>query len=263
MWPPSEYRGLYLYPRVHPLWHKSRVDAAAPDTAAFPRYADAGSEEVVLRPGDVLYLPPYTFHAVESLTPSVSLATLSHDDAVRDRMEQIYRTDIKSDRLVDPAGRRYALRLFLDLMVEELLGAGPAQSQTFFAELLRQRFEGPGVEPLFAPFGRGAVTAGADTPGAAGSGCPGQVPTSAAVYGDVFADVQLVAPHFGELAAPVLDMLLGDYAEELAAEAVGARHVPRFFQSCFRGQDYVITDPSSAEHARLWRYYDEEDDGAL
>ncbi len=44
---------------------------------------------------DVLYLPPYVWHHVETLTPSVSMATLSHADDIRDGMNAVYRLDHK------------------------------------------------------------------------------------------------------------------------------------------------------------------------
>jgi len=46
--------------------------------------------EVTLEPGDVLYVPPYYFHHVESLTASVSLSTWSTERTVKTAMDAAY-----------------------------------------------------------------------------------------------------------------------------------------------------------------------------
>jgi lysine-specific demethylase 8 len=64
----------YLYPAVDAeMQHLSRVDIFSPDESEFPLLSRATIYEVVLRAGDVLYLPPLWWHATESLTVSVSV----------------------------------------------------------------------------------------------------------------------------------------------------------------------------------------------
>ena len=104
LWSPSQHELLYMYPRVHPLWHKSRVNFRAPDLSRFPDFAKSRALQIVLGPGDVLYVPPYTWHYVETLSPSVSLSTWSHDYDLYDHMNAIYRHDHKFDLIKDPRG---------------------------------------------------------------------------------------------------------------------------------------------------------------
>lgn len=52
----------------------SLVDVAAPDSGRFPLFATASFSEVLLRPGDCLYIPAGTWHWVRSLDASASVS---------------------------------------------------------------------------------------------------------------------------------------------------------------------------------------------
>ena len=106
LWPPSQHELMYPYPRVHPLWHKSRVNCRTPDITLFPNFAKTRALQIVLGPGDVLFVPPYTWHYVETLSPSVSLSTWSHDYDLYSHMNAIYKHDHKFDLIKDPQGKR-------------------------------------------------------------------------------------------------------------------------------------------------------------
>jgi len=51
----------------------SPVDAERPDLAAFPAFADMQPVEVVLSPGEALFIPVGWFHHVRALEPSINL----------------------------------------------------------------------------------------------------------------------------------------------------------------------------------------------
>lgn len=53
--------------------HLSRVNVFDPDESEFPLFAEAEWSEVVVEPGDLLYIPEEWWHAVETLTTSISL----------------------------------------------------------------------------------------------------------------------------------------------------------------------------------------------
>ncbi len=90
---------MYLYPRIHPSWHKCQVAYDKSSLDQFPNVQNVVAYEVspvclilllvseafwyckirpnanpfvkaLLEPGDVLYVPPYWFHHVHSVTPS-------------------------------------------------------------------------------------------------------------------------------------------------------------------------------------------------
>ena len=104
LWTPVQYESLYIYPRVHPMWHKSRVNLREVDPQRFPLFLKSQALQVTVGPGDLLYVPPYTWHYVETLTPSVSLSTWSHDYRLYDHMRSIYKYDHKFDELANPKG---------------------------------------------------------------------------------------------------------------------------------------------------------------
>ena len=104
LWSPSQHELMYVYPRVHPMWHKSRINFREPDVSKFPQFAKSTALQVTLGPGDVMFIPPYMWHYVETLSPSVSLSTWSHDYVLYDHMNSIYRHDHKFDLLEDQRG---------------------------------------------------------------------------------------------------------------------------------------------------------------
>lgn len=67
LFPPEDYDKLYPHPVWHPHDRQSQVDFENPDYAKFPKFREIKGHEAVLGPGDVLYLPLYWWHHVESL----------------------------------------------------------------------------------------------------------------------------------------------------------------------------------------------------
>lgn len=106
LWLPWQHELLYVYPRVHPMWHKSRVNFQQPDLDRFPLFGKSHASQVTLEPGDALFVPPYTWHFVETLNePSVSMSTWSHDYELYDHMNAVYRHDHKFDLIQSKEGR--------------------------------------------------------------------------------------------------------------------------------------------------------------
>ena len=62
---PCQTSGLYPYPVHHPLDTRAQVDLSRPDLSTFPQLATVrGAREVVLEPGQTLFLPAYWWHEV-------------------------------------------------------------------------------------------------------------------------------------------------------------------------------------------------------
>jgi len=64
---PDQCTPLYLLPKGHPSGRHSAVDWSNPDWEAFPDFAGARANEIVMQAGDVLYLPTFWFHYIISL----------------------------------------------------------------------------------------------------------------------------------------------------------------------------------------------------
>lgn len=53
--------------------HLSRVNAFDPDTSKFPRYNNADYFDITVEPGDMLFIPSGWWHAVDTITTSISV----------------------------------------------------------------------------------------------------------------------------------------------------------------------------------------------
>lgn len=67
------HHDVFLYPRqANPLLFGSPVDPEAPDFARFPLARQAALVEIIVEPGDMLYVPAGWYHQVRALTFSLS-----------------------------------------------------------------------------------------------------------------------------------------------------------------------------------------------
>ena len=244
LWSPPEHVHMHVFPRIHPMWHKSRVNINHLDPEVFPHYRKARALTAKLHPGDLLYVPPYTWHRVVSTTHSISLSTYSHDYTVYDHMNAVYRHDHKFDLLSNKTGQTYVLRLYIDLMIHELFGND--QTTSYFSSLLETRYSQ--LEYLFPVSPRDKRICK--------SRVKNKIPTAQHVVGYAKLDMQMMAPHFVALKPEVRDVLFADYVEEISAQVVGAEKVLAFFRYCFVGQGYYVTDMDDEEHS-LWDHKDD------
>ena len=243
LWSPSQHELLYMYPRVHPMWHKSRINFRQIDLDRFPSFAKSNAIQVTVGPGEVLYIPPYTWHYVETLSPSVSLSTWSHDYHVYHHMNAIYGHDHKFDLIASPRGQLFTLRLYLDLLIQDLYGFN--ETTRFFVKLLATRFAG--LEHLFPPEKDDMSIC---------TTINGGLPLSYHILGYVKLDVQIIGSHFKALKPELMDILLQDYVEEISAQVVGVNKILAFYRYCFQGQQYYVTTEDDKEHSELWNYID-------
>jgi hypothetical protein len=69
---PPHHDGLLYAREASPLLFASPVDPEAPDLAKFPLAVQASLVEIIVQPGDMLYVPAGWFHQVRALTFSLS-----------------------------------------------------------------------------------------------------------------------------------------------------------------------------------------------
>ncbi|KAG3290087.1 HIF1AN-containing [Ictidomys tridecemlineatus] len=67
LFPPDQFECLYPYPVHHPCDRQSQVDFDNPHYKRFPNFQNVVGYETVVGPGDVLYIPMYWWHHIESL----------------------------------------------------------------------------------------------------------------------------------------------------------------------------------------------------
>lgn len=71
---PEYFRSLYPYPVGHPHDRQTQVDFDKPDLNKFPRFSEIRGMEVALEPGEVLYIPNYWWHYIESESHSKTIS---------------------------------------------------------------------------------------------------------------------------------------------------------------------------------------------
>jgi len=141
--PPWETPNMHLYPQIHPRNHKSQVDFDRPDFKTTPNYANVSEAYVAeLKPGEVLYIPPYWWHHVRSHVRSVSLASWSQSGVYRVMRYGLYKRKFAVDQLPIGEVRRAAFRLLLQQIANNIYG----KDNTFFKSLIQQRWEPIRVE---------------------------------------------------------------------------------------------------------------------
>lgn len=72
LFPPEDWAHLYPFPVHHDLDRRSMVDLDAPNSRRFSKWRKAHGLMVELNPGDALYIPPYWWHHVQSLSPETT-----------------------------------------------------------------------------------------------------------------------------------------------------------------------------------------------
>jgi hypothetical protein len=124
LFPPESERLLYLYPRTHPHYRQSQVNTSATpeDISRFsPLFAYGRGMEVVLVPGDLLYIPPGWFHEVTSLDFAVSLSVWS-DCPARVALSEVIALPLPLEESWNSKRRIDVSRMFVTMILDEILG---------------------------------------------------------------------------------------------------------------------------------------------
>ena len=83
---PDDWPALFPFPVHHDYDRRCGVDLDLPHSRHASRLRRARGMVVELQPGDVLYIPPYWWHHVQTLTtPCVSMAVWFYDDQSQER----------------------------------------------------------------------------------------------------------------------------------------------------------------------------------
>ncbi|CAM1314576.1 HIF1AN (predicted) [Pycnogonum litorale] len=68
LFPPEQFECLYPHPVFHPHDRQSQVDFDNPDYKKYPKFKDIkNGVEAIVKPGDILFIPMYWWHHIESL----------------------------------------------------------------------------------------------------------------------------------------------------------------------------------------------------
>ena len=105
LFPPAAYGTLLPYPSNHPLDRRATLDVGSCDVDDVTA-RELGGVEVVLQPGEALYVPPYVWHEVSTLHGEAAGAHGEADGAVISADDSCERSDniSLSVRLHTPPG---------------------------------------------------------------------------------------------------------------------------------------------------------------
>mmetsp|Transcript_11319 Transcript_11319/g.16918 ORF Transcript_11319/g.16918 Transcript_11319/m.16918 type:complete len:495 (-) Transcript_11319:94-1578(-) len=67
LWHPGDWKGMYAFPVNHACDRQSMVNPDSPDLGRFPMYRNTRPHHIILRPGDLLYLPVTWWHHFRNL----------------------------------------------------------------------------------------------------------------------------------------------------------------------------------------------------
>jgi len=68
---PAQCEHQYILPKDHPSGRHSEVDWSKPDLEAYPDFSKVNAHEIILQPGDVLYIPTNWIHYIVSLNINI------------------------------------------------------------------------------------------------------------------------------------------------------------------------------------------------
>uniref|UniRef100_A0A6B2L6H6 JmjC domain-containing protein n=1 Tax=Arcella intermedia TaxID=1963864 RepID=A0A6B2L6H6_9EUKA len=136
LFPPWESKNLYPNPRIHPCNRKGQVDFDEPDLKRYPNLLKAKGYIADLKAGDVLYIPPFWWHKVYSLSPSISFSALSNS-GIYHKLSGLYQHTFLFDHLEEEK-KLGAILNFLKGLLEKIYGDGAVG---FVKEMLESRWE--------------------------------------------------------------------------------------------------------------------------
>jgi hypothetical protein len=82
---PNQCQSLYLHSKGHPSARHSKIDWSKPEYEKYPNFGSAQVNEIILKPGSVLYLPTDWFHYIVSLNINFQCNTRSGSSHEYDR----------------------------------------------------------------------------------------------------------------------------------------------------------------------------------
>jgi hypothetical protein len=82
---PSQCKSMHMLPPAHPSGRHSAVDWSKPDIVKYPNFPSVRANEVILQPGDFLYVPTYWIHYIVSLNVNYQCNTRSGKSPEYDR----------------------------------------------------------------------------------------------------------------------------------------------------------------------------------
>ena len=227
IFPPEAYRKLRLYPCLHQFYrqvHTNIFDSELSDVIKRLNGID-----IVVNPGEVLYIPPYWFHSVVTMKTTISLNVWSQSEAYM-RMEDIYAAAIPFEEGWGRVKLMQALNYLIKQLIRSVVPAGDVDS--FMKESVYDRYE-----PLQAKL---SATVGGEDQQSVKEFCLQTCVSDILESEDVIlvneGIANIVTLFFRIQPQPVLEINLANYIEYVTWRILGTDDVallPFYFHSCF------------------------------
>ena len=134
LFPPSSYSELGLHPCLHQFYRQVHVDVINDEVVGNLRTRPL---EVMLNPGEVLYIPPYWFHCVVTMETSISLNVWSNSESFL-VMEDIFSVPIPFEEEWGMTKLLQAIQYFIDKILH---GVAVPEPSTFVKRKVYSRYE--------------------------------------------------------------------------------------------------------------------------
>eukprot|EP00040_Diaphanoeca_grandis_P000749 m.16358 g.16358 ORF g.16358 m.16358 type:complete len:498 (+) comp11005_c0_seq1:287-1780(+) len=253
---------LYPYPCLHPhIGHAQaqwRTDNLTALQRHYPLFASSQpiAHVAVLERGDLLYVPPYWWHHVETLAPSVSLNVWS-DAPSYITLNTIYQLPIPFESEWSLSRTTIVAATFLNLIFKMLEVAADEYKSTSTSmsfvqtHIISQRWkelvtsnrlsvvDDPDIAKACKcvtspPNSNEPYPANCDTESGSSDGENGDILFDIIHRTKLEARVNSIIKHFRQIEPQgVLNISLGNYVEHVAMAAVGTKHVYHFLNRCF------------------------------
>eukprot|EP00164_Ancoracysta_twista_P002852 GFYU01003795.1.p1 GENE.GFYU01003795.1~~GFYU01003795.1.p1 ORF type:complete len:467 (-),score=58.57 GFYU01003795.1:24-1424(-) len=229
------------FPSLHTFYRQAHANIQRPEWHRFPRLQGAKVYQVTLGPGDMLYLPPFWWHRVESLRPTkhavypMSLSVNVWSDSKEYRIsEKIFTAAVPFEESWSGRKRVQAWRTYIEMVLEGIHVSSQKSARTMNAaqaEIIAQDYI---RERLIDGRWRGVNGGSHNFPKPLKErNCAVSASDRAAMRKDFKRGFNVVVPLFMQLPEGVRDIYVGNFIEQLADWAVGHRDVQSILYSCF------------------------------
>jgi len=241
LFPPTDWLNLYMFPHIHPALRQTQLNPENPDYVQFPNFQKTHPIQVIINPGELLYLPAFWFHQVQALDDFVSSVNIYHYGKDRTIIPIIIEILEDLPWLQIHAVQKYRMGyLFIRHTITEVLNIKDPNS--FIKDLLVSRYshfhQDPFMTYSYETFAlhKSPLDILLQSIGLKGKFYCNYELTYAIDSELMMAltpDVSKVSNIFKEISTDVKSMILADMLETLASKIVGPENVANYLNDCF------------------------------
>eukprot|EP00051_Salpingoeca_urceolata_P009727 m.118115 g.118115 ORF g.118115 m.118115 type:complete len:337 (-) comp16419_c1_seq4:337-1347(-) len=241
--PPREAAtAIHLFPSLHPAYRQSQIPFSA-FAASQASLDPATVSEVVVNPGDVVYLPPLWLHDIAGVDTGDNTSTVSAncwmDDQLITQAEALFRLELPFERNFPQGDVGSAIVVFLCALIGLVLDEPKMSLADVGAVLLTQRYDG-----LLATKAGAALEHNMPPNHLLPHGhyCGASAARQQAMAHAFAQTVNKAASFLLPLTQPARLLFILDFIEEVVHGFVGTAHVVMFARECLTSGEVCPVD---------------------